>query len=182
MYTSILLVAMAGTAAPSAARAPDWKPDYASAVREGKLAHKPLAVLVGRGADGWGQVSETDRLGADVRGLLGEHYVCVYVDRDTKEGQKLAAELELTAEGPGLVISDYSGEVMAFRHAGKLSTDDMTRYLRTYSDPNRVVTQTDSHGSDRTSYYPPGYGFPAPAGYGYPGPVVPYFGGRSSGC
>lgn len=173
MYTSILLVAMAGTPAPSAAPAPDWKPDYATALREGKQAHKPLAVFVGRGADGWGQVSETTRLGADVRGLLGEHYVCVYVDRDTRDGQKLATDLDLPAEGPGLVISDHTGELQAFRHGGKLSPDDITRYLRTYTDPNRVVTRTDTHGNDRVSFYPPGYG----AGGG--GFAVPY-GGCSS--
>jgi hypothetical protein len=175
MYTSILLVAMAGTQAPSAApTAPDWKPDYATATREGKQAHKPLAVFVGRGADGYGQVSETTRLGADVRGLLAEHYVCVYVDRDSKDGQKLAADLELSSDGPGLVISDAAGEYQAFRHGGRLSPDDLTRYLRTYSDPNRVVTRTDRHGRDNVSFYPP-EGGSAPAG-GY----TPYFGGCPS--
>src|SRR5579871_2011135 len=109
MYTSILLVAMAGTRAPSAMPSPDWKQDYATASREGKRTRKPLAVFVGRGADGWGQVSDTGRLGPDVRGLLGESYVCLYVDRDTPDGRRLAAKFDLDSDGPGLVISDGSG-------------------------------------------------------------------------
>jgi hypothetical protein len=161
MYTSILLVAMAGTQAPFATPAPEWKPDYATAAREGKAAHKPLAVFVGRGADGWGQMSETSRLGADVRGMLAENYVCLYVDRDSPDGQKLAADLEFSEDAPGLVISDSSGSLQAFRHSGKLSPDDLSRYLRTFSDPNRVVTRTEMIGREDVRFYPPGTSSPS---------------------
>src|SRR5262245_28218564 len=89
MYTSILVVALAGMHAPAANPTPDWKQDYATASAEAKAARKPLAVFVGRGADGWAQVSESGRLGPDARGLLAENYVCLYVDRDTPAGQKL---------------------------------------------------------------------------------------------
>jgi hypothetical protein len=156
MYTSILLVAMAGTQAPFATPAPEWKSDYATASREAKSARKPLAVFVGRGADGWAQVSDSDRLGSDVRSLLGESYVCLYLDRNSAAGQKLASAMELSEDGPGLVISDSAGQLQAFRHSGKLPPQDLARFLRTYSDPNRVVTRTDSAAREDVRFYPPG--------------------------
>ncbi len=178
MYTSILLVAMAGTQSPFAAPAPDWKQDYAEASREGKAARKPLAVFVGRGSDGWSQVSDSGRLGPDVRGLLGEKYVCVYVDRATADGRKLAADLGLSSTGPGLVISDVTGELQAFRYGGKLSPARLTRYLRTFSDPDRVVTRTEVPGRTDVRNYPP-----ATAGRATrPGGFVPRGGFSSGGC
>jgi hypothetical protein len=155
MYTSILLVAMAGTQAPFASPAPDWKQDYATAKRECKSAGKPIAVFVGRGADGWSQVSDSGKLGSDVRGLLGENYVCLYLDRDSEIGQKVATALELSADGPGLVISDSAGELQAFRHSGKLSAQRMAGFLRTYADPARVVQHTDSAVRQDVRFYPP---------------------------
>jgi hypothetical protein len=155
MYTSILLVAMAGTQSPFATPTPDWKQDYAEASREGKAARKPLAVFVGRGTDGWSQVSDTGRLGPDVRGLLGEKYVCVYVDRTTEDGRQLARDLGVSRAGPGLVISDVTGDLQAFRHSGKLSPARLTRYLRTFSDPNRVVKRTEVPARTDVRFYPP---------------------------
>jgi hypothetical protein len=165
MYTSILLVALAGTQAPAEAPGFDWKQDYATASREGKNARKPLAVVVGHGADGWSALSETGHFGPEVRSLLGKSYVCLYVNRDTAEGRALAADLELPSDGPALVISDSRGELQAFRHAGKLSLEDLSRYLSTYSDPDRVVTRTDIPGRTDVRFYPNGggYGYGAPA-------------------
>jgi hypothetical protein len=151
----------------------DWKQDYATASREGKTARKPLAVFVGNGADGWGSISESGRLGPEIRSLLGKDYVILYVNRDTPEGRELAADLELPAGAPGLVISDARGDLQAFRHSGKLSLEDLTRYLRTYADPDRVVTRTDMPGREDVRFY---QGGAASGGYGY----APAFG--SVGC
>ena len=175
MYTSILLVALAGGTGVSSESAPglDWKQDYATASREGKNARKPLAVFVGHGTDGWSSLSETGHFGPEVRSLLGKSYVCLYVNRDTPEGRTLAGELELPSDGPGLVISNSTGELQAFRHGGKLSLDDLSRYLRTYSDPDRVVSRTDVPGRTDVRFYPNGG---AAGSYGY----APAFG--SVGC
>jgi hypothetical protein len=123
-----------------------------------------LAVFVGRGADGWGQVSDSGKLGTEARGLLGDKFVCLYVDRDTKEGQQLAEAFELTPDVPGLVISDSTGDLQAFRHSGRLTPDDLSRYLRTYSDTARTVTRTDMVGQESVRSYPPN----AAAGQYYP--------------
>jgi hypothetical protein len=147
---------------------PDWKKDYAAALSEGKKARKPLAVFVGRGSDGWSQVSESTKLGPDVRGLLGEYYVCLYVDLDDRNGQQLAADLSLSTDSPGLVISDSTGEMQAFRHSGKLDPEVLSRYLRTYSDPDRAVTRTEMHGRQEIRYYPSDSSAPRPGGVSYP--------------
>jgi hypothetical protein len=177
MYTSILLVAMVGTQSPFATRTPDWKQDYAEASREGKAARKPLAVFVGRGPDGWSQVSDTGRLGPDVRGLLGEKYVCLYVDRSTEDGRQLARDLGVSPPGPGLIISDVTGDLQAFRHSGKLSPARLTRYLRTFSDPDRVVARTEVPGRTDVRNYPPAAAGRAPL----PGAFVPRGGFMSGG-
>jgi hypothetical protein len=165
MYTSILLVALASPQAPDAT-APDWKQDYATASREGKSARKPLAVFVGQGADGWTQVSDTGRLGPQIRDLLKSEYVCLYVDRDTSAGQKLAAAFELAMEGPGLVISDRSGQLQAFRRSGKLAPDALMGFLRAYSDPNRVVRTTETGERADVRFYPPNTSAPGATGGG----------------
>jgi hypothetical protein len=167
MYTSLLLVAMAAPQAPADATAPDWKQDYATASRDGKTERKPLAVFVGRGADGWAQVSETDRLGPAVRDMLKDNYICLYIDRETPDGQKLATTFGLPAEGPGLVISDRAGELQAFRRGGKLAPDQLTRYLRTFADPNHVVRTTETGDREDVRFYPADGSAPAAGGGNY---------------
>src|SRR3954452_25158005 len=145
MHTSIVLLALAGTAGStgSASAEPSWQGSYAEAVRKGKAAHKPLAVFLGNGVRGWEALGEEGRLSGPVKGLLQAHYVCVYVDCDTGEGQDLAASFAM-AEGPGLVISDRGGDEQAFRHEGSLPNDDLERNLRRYADPERVVRRTET--------------------------------------
>jgi hypothetical protein len=177
MYTSILLIALTGPQASVDTAAVDWKPDYATASREGKAARKPLAVFVGRGADGWAQISDTGRLGTAATDLLKDSYVCVYVDRDTQIGQKLATAFDLPSDGPGLVISDRSGELQAFRRSGKLSSEQIVNHLRTFADPNHVVRTTETGERQDVRFYPPESAAPGMGG-GY------YFrsGGSWGGC
>jgi hypothetical protein len=171
LFTSILLVVSAGIQAPAATTAPEWKRDYATATSEGKNARKPLAVFVGRGSDGWAQVSDTGRLGPQARELLRDDYVCLYVDRDTPDGQRLATDLALSTEGPGLVITDHSGELQAFRRSGQLSPEDLARWLQTCANPNRRVIRTETGEREDVRYYAP----PPP-------PMGGYYPAFSSGC
>jgi hypothetical protein len=177
MFTSMLWLAVAGAHVHAATTAPAWKRDYAAASVAGRAARKPLAVFVGNGDDGWGQVSSTGRLGPEVRGVLRESYVCLYVDLDTSGGRRLAADLELTTEGPGLVISDHSGEVQAFRRRGTLPPEELGHWLRTFADPNRVVSRTETGAREDVRPYPPTYYAPAPA-FGF----APGFGFSRGGC
>jgi hypothetical protein len=161
MYTSVLLFALSGFASSPAANDPGWLEDYAIARQQGHKNSKPLAVFVGAGKAGWEQVSQEGELGREVRRLLAESYVCVYLDTEKKSGQALAEALEI-ADGPGIVISNSGGNLQAFRHEGDLSNDTLATYLRRYADPDRVVRFTESNPGRRVSYYAPEYSNPAP--------------------
>src|SRR5262249_47736318 len=56
------------------------------------------------------------------------------------------------SEGVGLIISDRTGQLQAFRHEGTLAGDDLTSYLERYSATGRVAQTTETHQSQRTSY------------------------------
>lgn len=157
MYTSIVLVALSGIGAEPASgnNAPPWQAEYGQAVREGRRQGKPLAVFVGRGAQGWQGVSSEGSLSEECRNLLGSRYVPVYLDASQEAGRQLADALEL-GDGPGLVVSDRRGEDQAFRHQGQLTNADLERTLRKYADPNRTLTRTETLGSEETrGYYAP---------------------------
>jgi hypothetical protein len=155
MYASILMLTLAAGQAPTTdGPSPDWKSDYAAASKECKAAHKPLAVFVGKGADGAAQVCDSGRFGPETRKLLADKYVCLYVDRATPAGQKLATDLELANDGPGLVISDSTGALQALRRKGQLTAGTLVEHLRTFSDPERVVTRTDTGEREDVRFYP----------------------------
>jgi hypothetical protein len=175
MYTSLVVFALTGSVAPAAlsAKAPAWQSDYEAAYRQGSRDHKPLAVVFGSGPNGWEGVSKEGRFSKEIPELLDAHFVPVYVDTDKSEGQRLARSFEM-AKGPGLVISDGTGEYQAFRHEGDLSNDALVRHLRKYADPGRPVSRTDTAIRVETRAYPPPQTYapfvptfaPAPMGFG----------------
>jgi hypothetical protein len=171
MYTSAAMLALSGLlAAAPVSESPTWSTDYSLARKEGGSKHKPLAVFLGSGPRGWNAVSQNGTLEKEVKQLLAEHYLCVYVDTSKPAGKRLAADFEM-AGGPGIVISDAACKVQAFRHEGDLSTEALTRYLHRYADPERVARFTDTNPDERTSYYPqeqpaPRYVQPAFIGWG----------------
>jgi hypothetical protein len=176
MYTSVTLVALSGLlAAAPVSESPTWSTDYRLARKEGQNKHKPLAVFIGSGPKGWNQVSESGTLGKEIKKLLAEHYVCVYLDTSKRAGKTLAADFEMT-EGAGIILSDGACRVQAFRHEGDLSTENLDRYLRRYADPERVARYTETNPEERTSYYPQEQ--PAPV---YAPPVFSGWGG-ARGC
>jgi len=78
--------------------------------------------------------------------------------------------------GQGVVISDRTGQLQAFRHAGELNGSELVSRLQRYADGSRVVTTTDTLTSGRTSFYGPQDGISGPGlvggypqGYGVPG-------------
>lgn len=185
--SSWILVALVGSVAPSAAPspAPVWQSDYSVAREMAVQQHKPLAVFVGTGSDGWmKQVSEGS---VDSRTLytLSHDYIVVYADRTTTSGQNLATTLELRNPS-ALVISDRSGSVQAFSHEGSLGQAELLRTLEKYADPAiRVVTTESSpvYSSNPTNtvtpvaYYSPAPSMNSPVNYapapvGYPAPTT----------
>jgi hypothetical protein len=153
MYTSILMLALSVT--PSAdLTSPSWFTDYATASRQSMAAKKPLAVILGTGEAGWEKLDREGRLTTEAKGLLADKYVCVYVNTETPSGQRLAKAFEMP-NGRGIVISDRTGDVQAFRHEGDLSNRDLVRYLERYADPDRKVRATESATVQRSSFYAP---------------------------
>jgi hypothetical protein len=179
MYTSIVLVALAGSTAPSAAvpRGPTWLSSYEAAYRQGSQERKPLAVVFGTGSSGWDNLSKDGRFTPEIRELLDAQYVCVYVDTDTSAGKRLASSFEIT-DGPGLVISDRTGKLQAFRHEGELSNRDLERYLNRFADPDRVVRRTETSTREEIRAYPPSTSSPPSYAPVYaPSFAPPSFGG-----
>ncbi|OAI48108.1 hypothetical protein AYO44_07915 [Planctomycetaceae bacterium SCGC AG-212-F19] len=155
MYTSIVLFALTGFGTAAETVAPSWQTNYAEAKKQGVTDKKPLAVVIGSGQDGWQKLVRGGSLGADQKQLLANSYVCLYADLATEEGKRLAQTLQI-GKGVGLVISDHTGNLMAFHHEGDLEAKALTGYLQKYSDPERVVRQTDTNpGSEFRAYYPP---------------------------
>jgi hypothetical protein len=153
MYTSILLVALSVTPAADVA-APSWSTDYGMASKQSATAKKPLAVVLGAGEEGYEKLDREGKLTTEAKGLLASKYVCVYVNTDTPEGRRLAKAFEMS-NGRGLIISDRSGDVQAFRHEGDLKSGDLVRYLERYSNPEREVRTTEGTTSQRSSSYEP---------------------------
>jgi hypothetical protein len=177
-----MFVALSAAIAPSAKAIPtepSWRGNYTAALKEGQGVKRPLAIFVASGAEGWDKLSKEGELDKEVKQLLQNRYVCVYLDTTTDHGRRMAGQLELT-DGRGLVISDAAGEYQAFRHAGTLSNEDLNRYLRKYSDPERAVVRTEtvaqaSPTTRPTQYAPPTY-------YQQPAFYAPVMGGFGGGC
>jgi hypothetical protein len=153
MYTSLLLVALSGMVPAAGLDAPSWQADYGAARKQGTTQEKPLAVFVGSGQAGWNQLDQDGRLSARAKRLLASDYVCVYVDTQTEAGRHLADELEIS-NGLGMVLSDRSGKVQAFRHEGDLADATLVSYLERFSDPNLVVKTTVTNPAPQRSYAP----------------------------
>lgn len=173
MYTSIVCFALSGLlAAAPAPGEPGWLTEYGQARKQGEKEQKPLAVFVGSGKAGWNRVSRDGQLDPEVKRLLGDHFICLYVNTDEASGKRLASAFEI--QGPGVVISTHTGQQQAFRHDGRLESQELARYLRRYADPGLDLQYTETAAVPRVSYYEPAApGSIAPAVGGY----APAFGG-----
>ena len=144
MYTSIALLALSGTWLANLPTTPTWEFDYHSARQIVEKAHKPLALFLGRGDANWRQLTREGQPDADIAKLLTEQYVRVYVNVETAEGRKTAEAFGLSGTR-GLVISDRSGELQAFRHDGDLSAQDLARHLTRFGSPDHLVVTTETN-------------------------------------
>jgi thioredoxin-related protein len=145
MYTSMMLLALAGSLTPAAEMtpAPQWVNDYGIAFRRGQKEQKPLAIFFGRGEAGWEQLTTDGALGKEAVRLLQSNYIPVYLDLSKDHARDLASTFRVK-DGPALVISDRSGENVALRYTGTLESADLHRCLARYADPDRVVRSTDT--------------------------------------
>jgi hypothetical protein len=170
MYTSGLLVALLGLLPSSIRQEPNWLEDYSKAYRLCQKAEKPLAVFLGSGSKGWNSLSKDGQLSTESKDFLSKNFLCVYIDTTQEAGQELATRLEMPNR-LGLVISDSTGGVQAFRHEGNLRDSDLMRYLRRYADPQRMVVSTESNPFDEAPVSSPRFverAYPAPIYYSQP--------------
>jgi len=160
MYTSVVLFALSGcfTHAALIPEQPKWQTDYTLAWKQGQKESKPLAVFIGSGPGGWQLLAKERKIAKEVQDILKANYVCLYVDTSDADGKRLATAFKVS-DGPGLVISDRTGELQAFRHAGELSGAELQRYLSRYADPNRVARTTETR--EETRSYAPTYQQPS---------------------
>jgi hypothetical protein len=180
MFTTTLVVALAGFVASTTVGSPRWHADYGAARQLGQQTSKPLAVFVGSGKDGWNRVSQEGELGKAVRQLLAKNYICVYVDTELQNGRQLASVFEIP-KGKGLVVSDQTGKYQAFYHKGDLPNEQLLRYLGKYAEPNRIVRLTETNPQEPERYYPAEGDPVARQPYYQPVMNAPVFMGRSRG-
>lgn len=161
MRTSVGFFAFAGLlaafAAPLSAQEVSWKKSYWEARDQGQKVKKPLAVIVGTGPTGFQQVLSDGTLSSDVRKILADEYIPVYLDADKAENAKLIQELGILSK-KGVVLSCRAGETQAYFHEGSLSEVELTRQLKHFADPNVSIRST-LNGSGRYSYYQPSSSF-----------------------
>jgi hypothetical protein len=161
MFTTTTVIALAGFFVSATLESPTWHADYGSAQQVGREGHKPLAVFIASGKTGWNRVSQNKQLGKEVQQLLARNYVCIYVNTSGNGGKQLAAEFDIR-QGLGLILSDSTGNLQAFRHEGDLPNEKLLHYLKRFADPERVVRTTESNPGEPAAYessaiYPPAY-------------------------
>jgi hypothetical protein len=147
VVASILMVALTGLPGGIASSGPKWHTDYSVAQKQAESAKKPLAVFLAPGKTGYEKVARDSGLNSEIQQTLASQYVCLHINTAEVNGKRLAADFEMPS-GVGIVISDRSGSAQAFRHEGDLANRDLARYLVKYSDPDRVLTRTESNPGD----------------------------------
>jgi hypothetical protein len=152
MCTSMFVVAITASLLVTVPQGPKWQTDYYAARERVTEGGKPLAVFIGSGKAGWHNVCQDGKLSEEVSKILASDYVCLYVDVDKPAGRRLAAAFDIAA-AEGLVISDQSGRLQAFRHDGNLADEELHRHLRHYADPDHVVVTTETPTVQQFSDY-----------------------------
>jgi hypothetical protein len=171
MYTSMIGVALSAVLGAPAALAPAWQHDYALARQLGEREHKPLVVVIGSGSTPWAKLAQATEQDETIIPTLRNSYVCLFVDTDTTDGRKLAESFEMS--GPGLVISDRSGTIQAYRRTGEMPTTELAQTLTSHADDAYVARKLSPPAAQPVSY---STSFYAPA------PVFGGFGGFGGGC
>ena len=111
---------------------PGWNHDYDLALQQASAAKKPLAVFIGTGKDGWKAVSAEGDLGPEVRRLLADHYVCLYVDASRPVHQELVQSFRADRP-PLLVLSTRDRSYQAYRHSGAQANANLAQALQRYA-------------------------------------------------
>jgi hypothetical protein len=128
---------------------PHWNRSYHPAVKLAETAHRPMAVVIGNGAEGWNAICANGTLEPAVAKLLAEHYVCLYVDAGDEDGKVVAAAFEAD-KLPTLVISDKTAKYQAFRQSGTMTNERLSQTLQRFA----AYEVQSNIPSARTTYQP----------------------------
>jgi hypothetical protein len=115
--------------------APTWNRDYGLAMRQATAAQKPVAVFIGSGKEGWKTVCDEGDLSPQVRRLLMDHYVCVYIDAAQALAGGLVRSFDAGAK-PLVVLSCHDCIYEAYRHAGTLTNASLAEALERHAVRN----------------------------------------------
>jgi hypothetical protein len=139
MNTSILGAALVAALVPAhtAALAPAWLHEYRTAREVGSRENKPLVVVIGSGKTDWANLAKPAEQDETINQTLRSSYVCLFVDTDTTDGQQVAQSFQMS--GPGLVISDRSGQHQMYRKAGEVPAGELAKELVNHTDDAYVA-------------------------------------------
>jgi hypothetical protein len=180
MNASIIGVALAAALFPAnTTLAPAWHHDYREARELGEREHKPLVVVIGSGKTPWANLARAAEKDGSINQTLRSSYVCLFVDTDTTEGQRLARSFDMS--GPGVVISDRTGEYQAYRKAGEVPAEEIARVLTSHMDDTYVAQKLAPPAAPVAPAVQPAYR-PAPVYYPSFGGFGGGFGGGCSSC
>jgi hypothetical protein len=147
MSTTTVLVALHlfATGAPS----PTWHRNYELAMKRAEAAKKPVAVFIASGRQRWTAVCEDGEPGPQVRRVLADHYVCVYVDASRPAEQPLARSFE-AGEQPLLVLSSPNRLYQAYRHSGTIDRASLVQVLLVHATEDTVAASQTERATCRT--------------------------------
>ena len=175
MFSTTLAAAAVGglLASGSLAVPPAWQPDYKTALVQSSEQHKPVVVFIAQGAGGYGNLITDGGLTPELAQLLKQRYVCLYVNTATDDGKATAATFGLDR---GLVVSDKTGQLQAFRHQGEIARTDLAKQLKSISEQEQVVKTELSGGATLPSAPAPVYTYSQPVEQHPVGPIRQTFG------
>ena len=149
MHTIAYLLALQVVGLPTAPS--NWNYDYDLALRRARAANKPVAIFIGTGKDGWKALCEEGDMGQEVRSLLAEHYVCVYVDASLATQKELVQSFE--ADRPPLVVLSSRDRIyQAYRHSGVLGNASLAKALQRHATEEAASPQASAPAAN-TVYY-----------------------------
>ena len=146
MHTSMLLFALTVQTSTQGAEI-SWSQDYSEAQKQCVAERKPMAVILGKGDQGYVQLIRDGGLSKEASDLLSTHYVCVFIDTATPKGKKLAEAFEMES-GSGIVISDRTGAYQRYRYEGVLTNEDLARRLKIYTISSKTTTRTSNYSTN----------------------------------
>jgi hypothetical protein len=166
MYTFMAVVALTTSiTTANLSPTPTWLNDYGTAQQRVAAIGKPMAVFVGNGQEGWGNVVKDGPLNPALNRLLAEKFVCLYVDTATTTGRALASSFEVATRG--LIISDRKGTSQAYSLSGALSKAELAQTLEKYADSGRTLqgTETVVREAPATTARPVSVSYPTTVSY-----------------